>query len=57
MKDLPGFGIGLYLVREILSGEGGYVKIKENPEGGTIVQMYLSRFQSDKKKMDNGYIK
>lgn len=57
VKDLPGFGIGLYLVREILSGEGGYVKIKENPEGGTIVQMYLSRFQSDRKKMDNGYIK
>lgn len=44
VKDLPGFGIGLYLVREILSGEGGYVKIKENPGGGTIVQMYLSRF-------------
>lgn len=44
VKDLPGFGIGLYLVREIISGEGGYVKIKENPEGGTIVQVYLSRF-------------
>ncbi len=44
VKDLPGFGIGLYLVREIISGEGGYVKIKENPERGTIVQVYLSRF-------------
>lgn len=44
VKDLPGFGIGLYLVREIISGEGGYVKIKGNPEGGTIVQVYLSRF-------------
>ena len=28
----PGFGIGLYLVREVLSKQGGYVKIKSQME-------------------------
>lgn len=44
VKDEPGFGIGLYLVREVLVRQGGYAKIKENPKGGTILQMFLSRF-------------
>lgn len=41
--DKPGFGIGLYLVREVLSKQGGYVKIKSEIGKGTAVQLYLSR--------------
>lgn len=40
----PGFGIGLYIVREVLSKQGGYARIKAAPEKGTIVQMFLSRY-------------
>ena len=39
----PGFGIGLYLVREVLSKQGGYVKIKSQIGKGSTVQLYLSR--------------
>ncbi len=42
----PGFGIGLYLVREVLSKQGGYVKIKSQPGRGTTVQFYLSRYET-----------
>lgn len=41
--DKPGFGIGLYLVREVLSKQGGYVKIESEIGKGTAVQLYLSR--------------
>lgn len=39
-----GVGIGLYLVREVLSKQGGYVKIKSEVGKGTTVQMFLSRY-------------
>ncbi len=42
----PGFGIGLYLVREVLAKQGGYVKIKSEIGKGTTVQLYLSRYKS-----------
>ena len=41
----PGFGIGLYLVREVLSKQGGYVKIKSQIGKGSTVQLYLSRYE------------
>lgn len=41
----PGFGIGLYLVREVLSKQGGYVKIKSQVGKGSTVQLYLSRYE------------
>lgn len=44
----PGFGIGLYLVREVLSKEGGYVKIKSKIGAGTVVQLFLSRYEVPK---------
>lgn len=43
VSNEPGFGIGLYLVREVLSKQGGYVKIKSKIGKGTTVQLYLSR--------------
>lgn len=42
----PGFGIGLYLVREVLAKQGGYVKIKSEIGKGTTVQLYLSRYEA-----------
>ena len=42
----PGFGIGLYLVREILSKQGGYARIKSIYGKGTTVEIYLSRYQA-----------
>ncbi len=45
VSNEPGFGIGLYLVREVLSKEGGYVKIKSEIGNGTTVQLYLSRYE------------
>lgn len=44
----PGFGIGLYLVREVLSKQGGYVKIKSKIGAGTVVQLFLSRYEVPK---------
>ncbi|MDE7422412.1 MAG: HAMP domain-containing histidine kinase [Lachnospiraceae bacterium] len=41
----PGFGIGLYLAREVFSKQGGYVKIKSEIGKGTIVQLYLSCYE------------
>lgn len=40
----PGFGIGLYLVREVLSRQGGYARVKSAPGEGTTMYLYLSRY-------------
>lgn len=45
VSNEPGFGIGLYLVREILAKQGGYVRIKSEIGNGTVVQLYLSRYE------------
>ena len=38
-----GVGIGLYLVREILRRQGGYVKVASHPGQGTTFSLYLPR--------------
>lgn len=43
VKGEPGFGIGLYLVRAVLSKQGGYARIKSRPGSGTTVELYLAR--------------
>ncbi len=40
----PGFGIGLYLVREVLSRQGGYARVKSASGEGTTMYLYLSRY-------------
>lgn len=45
VKDISGFGIGLYLVREVLSKEGGYVKVQSRPLEGSRFQLFLTRNQ------------
>lgn len=41
----PGFGIGLYLVREVMSKQGGYARISSEPGKGAAVELYLSRYE------------
>ena len=36
-----GVGIGLYLARQILAGQGGYLKVSSTPEGGSVFSAFL----------------
>lgn len=44
VKDEPGFGIGLYLAREVMTKQRGYVRIRSEQGKGTAVQLYFSRY-------------
>lgn len=46
VTDKQGFGIGLYLAREVLRKQQGYMKIKSKLNKGTIVEVFLSRRDS-----------
>lgn len=39
--DVEGIGIGLYLAREIISLQGGYIKVSARPDKGSIFSIYL----------------
>lgn len=41
VREKPGIGIGLFLAREIISLEGGYIKIFSKPGKGSIFSVYL----------------
>lgn len=41
VADLPGVGIGLYLAREILKQESGYIKVSSSKGEGAVFSMYL----------------
>ena len=43
VRDQDGLGLGLYLVREILRRQGGYVKVASRPGQGTTFSLYLPR--------------
>ena len=43
ISDTPGFGIGLYLAREVLSRQGGYIKVQSDPGAGSTFQVFLSK--------------
>ncbi len=43
ISDTPGFGIGLYLAREVLSRQGGYIKVQSAPGAGSTFQVFLSK--------------
>lgn len=40
-KDYNGLGIGLYLTREIISREGGYVSVSSVPGKGSVFSVFL----------------
>lgn len=43
VKNNSGFGIGLYLAREVLSKQSGYIKLDSKLNKGTTVSIFLSR--------------
>lgn len=40
-QEQDGVGIGLYLAREIISGEGGYIKVSSSPGNGSVFSVFL----------------
>ena len=40
-RDQEGVGIGLYLVRQIAAGQGGYVKVDSAPGRGSVFSLFL----------------
>lgn len=40
-RQEEGVGLGLYLAREIISGQGGYIKVKSQQEQGTLFSVFL----------------
>ena len=43
VKDKDGVGIGLYLARQIISGEGGYIKLRSAVGAGSTFSVFLPR--------------
>ena len=43
VREQEGLGIGLYLTREILTRQGGYVKLRSKPGQGCRFSLYLPR--------------
>lgn len=41
VNETEGVGIGLYLAREIISGEGGYIKVKSTLGKGSMFSVFL----------------
>lgn len=42
-NNVEGVGIGLYLARQILAGQGGYLKVASTPGQGSVFSMFLQR--------------
>ena len=47
VKKEPGMGIGLYLAREIISRQGGYIEARSEYAKGTCFCIYLPNFSLD----------
>ena len=43
MQENEGLGIGLYLARQIISGEGGYIKVTSTPGKGSTFSVFLPK--------------
>lgn len=43
MAEIEGVGIGLYLTRQILLEQGGYIKVSSEPNRGTVFSVFLQR--------------
>lgn len=41
VSDEEGVGIGLYLAREIVASQGGYIKVQSKPQKGSTFSMFL----------------
>lgn len=45
VQEQDGVGIGLYLARQIISGEGGYIKVTSGPGKGSTFSVFLPKEQ------------
>ena len=43
VREQEGLGIGLYLTREILQRQGGYIRVSNRPGTGSVFSLYLPR--------------
>ena len=43
VREQEGVGIGLYLSRQIISGEGGYIKVASVPGKGSAFSIFLPK--------------
>lgn len=43
VHDIEGIGIGLYLAREIVTMQGGYIKLTSSPDTGSCFMVFLLR--------------
>ncbi|MDO5145666.1 MAG: HAMP domain-containing sensor histidine kinase [Eubacteriales bacterium] len=41
VRNQPGVGIGLFLAREIITGQGGYIKLTSTPGKGSVFSLFL----------------
>lgn len=41
VSETEGVGIGLYLARQIVSGQGGYIKVSSQPDAGSRFSVFL----------------
>lgn len=41
VHDAPGVGIGLYIAREIITRQGGYIKVTSEVEKGSTFSVFL----------------
>lgn len=46
VSDQEGIGLGLYLSREIITAQGGYMKVKSQPECGSVFSIFLPQGNS-----------
>ena len=51
-REKEGLGIGLFLAREIVALEGGYIKVKSEPGKGSVFSVFLPR-ENGKKTEDS----
>ncbi len=43
VREKEGVGIGLYLARQIISSEGGFIKVSSKPGEGSVFGVYLAK--------------
>lgn len=41
VSEVPGVGLGLYLTREIVQRQGGYIKVRSTPGQGAVFSIFL----------------
>ena len=52
VQQEEGVGIGLYLAREILEKEGGYIKVSSGKEAGSVFSLYLPKEANESGRTD-----